>query len=76
MADLLRNGVSRTFRTESSESYEYLVLLIEAELSVQEGTGPQSNLVNLNDTDLHREEPWQDLRGLDIYDSNDDQIGS
>jgi hypothetical protein len=73
MADLLQNGVSRTF---STGSYEYLVLLIEAELSVQEGTGPQPNLVNLNDTDLHREEPWLDLRGLDIYDSNDDQIGS
>jgi sporulation protein YlmC with PRC-barrel domain len=42
-----------------------------------EGTGPHpNNLVNLNDTDLHLEEPWQDLRGLDVYDSNDDQIGS
>jgi sporulation protein YlmC with PRC-barrel domain len=43
---------------------------------VQEGTGPQPNLVNLNDTDLYLEEPWQYLRGLDVYDSNDDQIGS
>jgi sporulation protein YlmC with PRC-barrel domain len=43
---------------------------------VQEGTGRQPNLVNLNDTDLHLEEPWQDLRGLDVYDINDDQIGS
>ena len=43
---------------------------------VEESAGPQPNLVNLNDTDLHLEEPWQDLRGLDVYDTNDDQIGS
>ena len=43
---------------------------------MEEGTGPQLNLVSLNDTDLHLEEPWQDLRGLDVYDINDDQIGS
>jgi hypothetical protein len=46
------------------------------EVSVQEGTGRQSNLVNLNETDLHLEEPWQDLRGIDVYDINDDQIGA
>jgi sporulation protein YlmC with PRC-barrel domain len=43
---------------------------------VQEGTGRQPNLVNLNDTDLHLDEPWHDLRGLDVYDVNDDKIGS
>jgi sporulation protein YlmC with PRC-barrel domain len=43
---------------------------------VQEDTGRQPNLVNLNDTNLHLEESWQDLRGLDVYDANDDQIGS
>ncbi len=43
---------------------------------MEEGRGLQFNLVNLNDTDLHLEEPWQDLRGLDVYDSNDEQIGS
>ena len=42
----------------------------------EEGAGPQPNLVNLNDTDLHLDEPWQDLRGLDVYDVNDDKIGS
>ena len=42
----------------------------------KEGAGPQPNLVNLNDTDLHLDEPWQDLRGLDVYDFNDDKIGS
>ena len=46
------------------------------ELSVQEDTGQQPKLVNLNDTNVHLEEPWQDLRGLAVYDSNDDQIGS
>jgi hypothetical protein len=29
----------------------------------EEGAGPRPNLVNLNDTDLHLDEPWQDLRG-------------
>ena len=43
---------------------------------VQEGANLQPNLVNLNDTDLHLDEPWQDLRGLDVYDFNDDKIGS
>ena len=43
---------------------------------MQEGTGPQPNLVNLNETDLYLEEPWQDLRGLDVYATNNDQIGS
>ena len=43
---------------------------------VEEGTSRQSNLVNLNDTNLHLEEPWQDLRGLDVYDVNDDKVGS
>jgi hypothetical protein len=47
--------------------------LLGKEVSVvEEGTAPQPNLVNLNDTDLHLEEPWQDLRGLDVYDINDD----
>ena len=43
---------------------------------VEEGAGSRPNLVNLNDTDLHLDEPWQDLRGLDVYDVNDDQVGS
>jgi sporulation protein YlmC with PRC-barrel domain len=44
---------------------------------VEEGAGPQQpNLVNLNDTDLHLDEPWHGLRGLDVYDDNDDQVGS
>ena len=42
----------------------------------EEGAGPRPNLVNLNDTDLHLDEPWQDLRGLDVYDFNNDKIGS
>jgi sporulation protein YlmC with PRC-barrel domain len=43
---------------------------------VEDGAGPRPNLVNLNDTDLHLDEPWQDLRRLDVYDFNDDKIGS
>src|SRR4051812_22290076 len=52
------------------------MFLLGKELSMEEGTSQQPNLVNLNDTDLYLEEPWQDLRGLDVYDVNDDQIGS
>jgi sporulation protein YlmC with PRC-barrel domain len=43
---------------------------------VEEGAGPQPDLVNLKNTGLHLDEPWQDLRGLDVYDVNDDKIGS
>jgi ribosomal 30S subunit maturation factor RimM len=43
---------------------------------VEEGAGSRHNLVNLNDTDLYLDEPWHDLRGLAVYDVNDDQIGS
>jgi sporulation protein YlmC with PRC-barrel domain len=43
---------------------------------VEEDTGQQPNLVNLNDTNVHLDEPWQDLRGHDVYDINDDQLGS
>jgi sporulation protein YlmC with PRC-barrel domain len=49
--------------------------LLGKELSVEEDTG-QPNLVNLNDTNVHLDEPWQDLRSHDVYDINDDQIGS
>jgi sporulation protein YlmC with PRC-barrel domain len=35
-----------------------------------------SNLAKLSETDLPLEEPWQDLRGLDVYDITDEQIGS
>jgi sporulation protein YlmC with PRC-barrel domain len=50
--------------------------LLGKELSVEEDTGQQPNLVNLNDTNVHLDEPWQDLRSHDVYDINDDQIGS
>jgi sporulation protein YlmC with PRC-barrel domain len=43
---------------------------------VEEGAGPRTDLVKLSEMDLQLEEPWQDLRGLDVYDVNDDQIGS
>ena len=40
-------------------------------------SGPQrSNLTKLSETDLPLEEPWQDVRGLDVYDIQDEQIGS
>jgi hypothetical protein len=50
--------------------------LLGKELSVEEDTGQQPILVNLNDTNVHLDEPWQDLRGHDVYDINDDQIES
>jgi sporulation protein YlmC with PRC-barrel domain len=37
---------------------------------------PRSNLAKLSETDLPLEEPWQDMRGLDVYDNRDEQIGS
>src|SRR5215210_56559 len=36
----------------------------------------RSNLAKLSQTDLPLEEPWQDIRGLDVYDITDEQIGS
>jgi sporulation protein YlmC with PRC-barrel domain len=35
-----------------------------------------SNLTKLSETELPLEEPWQDMRGLEVYDIQDDQIGS
>lgn len=34
------------------------------------------NLVKMSDSDLRLEEPWQDIRGLEVYDVNGEQIGS
>jgi sporulation protein YlmC with PRC-barrel domain len=36
----------------------------------------QPKLVKMSDSDLRLEEPWQDIRGLDVYDANGEQIGS
>ena len=36
----------------------------------------RSNLTKLSETDLPLEEPWQDVRGLDVYDITEEQIGS
>ncbi len=36
----------------------------------------RSNLTKLSELDVPLEEPWQDTRGLDVYDSTDEQIGS
>jgi len=36
----------------------------------------RSNLTKLSETDLPLEESWQDMRGLDVYDIQDEQIGS
>jgi len=38
--------------------------------------GQRFNLTRLSETDLPLEEPWQDIRGLDVYDITDEQIGS
>ncbi len=34
------------------------------------------DLVTLSDSDIQLDEPWQDVQEFDIYDNNDDQIGS
>jgi sporulation protein YlmC with PRC-barrel domain len=37
----------------------------------------QPNLVKLSESeDIHVQEPWQDIRELDVYDTNGEQIGS
>jgi sporulation protein YlmC with PRC-barrel domain len=36
----------------------------------------EPNLVKLSGSDLHLEEPRQDIRGCDVYDRNDDKIGT
>jgi sporulation protein YlmC with PRC-barrel domain len=36
----------------------------------------RSNLTKLSEADLPLEEPWQDIRGLEVYDANGEQIGS
>jgi sporulation protein YlmC with PRC-barrel domain len=41
-----------------------------------ETSGQHSNLTKLSETDLPLEESWQDMRGLDVYDVTDEQIGS
>ena len=41
-----------------------------------ESDQPRSNLTKLSETDLPQEELWQGMRGLDVYDIQDEQIGS
>ena len=37
---------------------------------------PRSNFTKLSETELPLEEPWQDMRGLAVYDVTDEQLGS
>jgi sporulation protein YlmC with PRC-barrel domain len=41
-----------------------------------ESSERQPNLVKLSEEDLHLDEPWQDIRGLDVYDVDGEQMGS
>ncbi len=36
----------------------------------------QARLVRLGDSDFKLEDPWEDIRGRDVYDRDGDQIGS
>src|SRR5215203_6345331 len=36
----------------------------------------RSTLTKLSELDLPLEEPWQDMRGLEVYDITDEQVGS
>jgi sporulation protein YlmC with PRC-barrel domain len=36
----------------------------------------QPRLAKMSDSDFRLEEPWQDIRGLDVYDVDGEQIGS
>jgi sporulation protein YlmC with PRC-barrel domain len=41
-----------------------------------EHTEQHPNLVKMSDADFRLEEPWQDIRGLEVCDVNGEQIGS
>ena|SRR5215207_4355570 len=41
-----------------------------------ESSQQRFKLTKLSELDLPLEEPWQDTRGLDVYDITDEQIGS
>jgi sporulation protein YlmC with PRC-barrel domain len=41
-----------------------------------EHAGQQPNLAKMSESDFRLEEPWQDIRGLEVYDGNGEQIGS
>ena len=41
-----------------------------------ESDQPRSTLIRLSELDLPLEEGWQDIRGLDVYDVADEQIGT
>jgi sporulation protein YlmC with PRC-barrel domain len=41
-----------------------------------EHAGQQPNLAKMSESDFRLEEPWQGIRGLDVYDGNGEQIGS
>jgi len=36
----------------------------------------EPNIVKLSTADFQLEEPWHDVRGFDVYDDNDDKIGT
>ena len=36
----------------------------------------EANLVKLSESDIRLDEPWQDIRELDVYDIDGEQIGS
>jgi sporulation protein YlmC with PRC-barrel domain len=36
----------------------------------------EPNILKLSSADFDLEEPWQDVRGFDVYDNNGDKIGS
>jgi sporulation protein YlmC with PRC-barrel domain len=36
----------------------------------------EPNIVKLSNADFQLEEPWQDVRGFDVYDNNGDKIGT
>jgi sporulation protein YlmC with PRC-barrel domain len=44
--------------------------------ATMESGGWRPNLVKMSDEDLRLDEPWQDIRELDVYDIDGEQIGS
>src|ERR687889_2719163 len=60
---------------EPPQSGKFTERWLGREKSMESGQ-QRSNLAKLSDADLPLEENWQDVRGLDVYDVTDEQIGS
>jgi ferritin-like metal-binding protein YciE/sporulation protein YlmC with PRC-barrel domain len=71
--DLLEKNLRQEEETAQTAEQSAPELLQKAQEAAEQ---QQSNLVKLGDSNLRLDEPWQDIRELDVYDINGEQIGS